>query len=202
MPWPAVKDVLTGLRNLTNKILIDASNPLLPDLSGLVLGTTTSAGEQVAEWARGAKVVKAFNIIGSNIMADASFKAELAGPFLLRRRCGREKDRSSTGRGARIRPTGCRSDQTSAPARTIRAVVDLARFPAGLGQGIRVPSTAALSGCCERQPDFHALASADFDLRAKLLSQRPDQSEPERPRVHPVNVGPQADAIIGHHQPR
>jgi 8-hydroxy-5-deazaflavin:NADPH oxidoreductase len=74
MPWPVVKDVLASLGNLTNKILIDALNPLLPDLSGLALGTTTSAGEQVAGWARGAKVVKAFNTIGSNIMADASFK--------------------------------------------------------------------------------------------------------------------------------
>lgn len=76
MPWPVVKDVLASLGNLTNKILIDATNPLLPHLSGLALGTTTSAGEQVARWVRGARVVKEFNIIGNNIMADASFKGE------------------------------------------------------------------------------------------------------------------------------
>ena len=76
MPWPVVKDVLASLGNLTDKILIDAVNPLLPDLSGLVLSNTTSAGEQVAGWAGGAKVVKAFNTIGNNIMADASFKGE------------------------------------------------------------------------------------------------------------------------------
>jgi len=81
MPWPVVKDVLTGLGNLTNKVLIDATNPLLPDLSGLALGTTTSAAEQVAGWARGAKVVKAFNTVGYNIMADTSFQG--AKPLLF-----------------------------------------------------------------------------------------------------------------------
>jgi 8-hydroxy-5-deazaflavin:NADPH oxidoreductase len=73
MPWPAAKDVLTSLGDLAGKILIDATNPLLPDLSGMALGTTTSAGEQVAGWARGAKVVKAFNTVGSNIMENDSF---------------------------------------------------------------------------------------------------------------------------------
>ena len=58
---------------MTGKVLIDAVNPLLPDLSGLVLGTTTSAAEQVASWARGAKVVKAFNTVGSNIMENPVF---------------------------------------------------------------------------------------------------------------------------------
>ncbi|HLH00606.1 MAG TPA: NADPH-dependent F420 reductase [Bryobacteraceae bacterium] len=76
LPWPAAQEALTGLGNLSGKILIDATNPLLPDLSGLALGTTTSAGEQVASWATGAKVVKAFNTVGNNIMADSSFKGE------------------------------------------------------------------------------------------------------------------------------
>jgi len=72
-PWPVTKDVLQGLGDLTGKILIDAVNPVLPDLSGLALGNTTSAGEQVAGWARGAKVVKAFNTVGSNIMENSAF---------------------------------------------------------------------------------------------------------------------------------
>jgi 8-hydroxy-5-deazaflavin:NADPH oxidoreductase len=73
-PWPATQEVIAGLGELSGKILIDATNPLLPDLSGLTVGTTTSAGEQVAEWARGAKVVKAFNTVGANIMANPSFE--------------------------------------------------------------------------------------------------------------------------------
>jgi predicted dinucleotide-binding enzyme len=72
-PWPATKDILAGLGGISGKVLIDATNPLLPDLSGLALGTSTSGAEQVAGWARGAKVVKAFNTIGNNIMANASF---------------------------------------------------------------------------------------------------------------------------------
>jgi predicted dinucleotide-binding enzyme len=75
-PWPATKEIVQGLGDLTGKVLIDAVNPLFPDLSGLTLGTTTSAAEQVAAWARGAKVVKAFNTIGSNIMENAAFGAE------------------------------------------------------------------------------------------------------------------------------
>jgi len=76
MPWPATKDVIAGLGNLSGKTLIDATNPLHGDLSGLTVGTTSSGAEQVAEWARGAKVVKAFNTVGNNIMANASFGSE------------------------------------------------------------------------------------------------------------------------------
>jgi len=72
-PWGAAEQAVRSAGDLKGKVLIDAVNPLLPDLSGLTLGTTTSAGEQVAQWAPGAKVVKAFNTVGSNIMADSRF---------------------------------------------------------------------------------------------------------------------------------
>lgn len=83
-PWPVTKEVVQGLGDLTGKILIDATNPVLPDLSGLALGMTTSAGEQVVGWARGAKVVKAFNTVGSNIMENRAFGAEKPVLFFLR----------------------------------------------------------------------------------------------------------------------
>lgn len=72
-PWPVTQQVIASLGDLDGKILIDATNPLLPDLSGLTRGTDTSGGEQVACWARGAKTVKAFNTVGANIMADPTF---------------------------------------------------------------------------------------------------------------------------------
>jgi hypothetical protein len=67
LPWPAVKGVLSGL-NLSNKVLLDCCNPFKSDLSGLDVGGSSSGGELVAEWARGAKVVKIFNTTGSNNM--------------------------------------------------------------------------------------------------------------------------------------
>ncbi|MGP0075586.1 MAG: NADPH-dependent F420 reductase [Bryobacteraceae bacterium] len=73
MPWPVTQQVFAGLGDLNGKLLIDATNPLLPDLSGLALGTTTSGAEQVSSWARGAKVVKAFNTVGANIMENSTF---------------------------------------------------------------------------------------------------------------------------------
>jgi len=75
-PWKAAQSTIAGLGDLSGKVLIDALNPLLPDLSGLELGTTTSAAEQVARWAPGAKVVKAFNTVGYNIMANPAFGAD------------------------------------------------------------------------------------------------------------------------------
>jgi hypothetical protein len=75
-PWPATKQVVEGLGDLGGKILIDATNPLLPNLQGLDQGTTTSGGEQVARWAKNAKVVKAFNSVGSNIMERPAFGSE------------------------------------------------------------------------------------------------------------------------------
>lgn len=72
-PWPATKDVVQGLGELSGKVLIDATNPLLPDLSGLAVDANTSGAEQVAGWAKGAKVVKAFNTIGANIMEKPAF---------------------------------------------------------------------------------------------------------------------------------
>jgi len=72
-PWGVTQQVIETLGNLSGKIVIDATNPVLPDLSGLSLGTTTSAAEQVAQWASGAHIVKAFNTVGFNIMADPLF---------------------------------------------------------------------------------------------------------------------------------
>jgi predicted dinucleotide-binding enzyme len=79
-PWPATREALRGLGDLTGKMLLDATNPLLPDLSGLDPGNSFSGGEQVAQWAPGARVVKIFNTIGYNVMANPTFAA---GPATL-----------------------------------------------------------------------------------------------------------------------
>ncbi len=75
LPWPSTAEVLSSL-DLNGKILLDATNPLLPDLTGLEVGTTTSGGELVAGWARGARVVKIFNSTGFANMSDPKYRGE------------------------------------------------------------------------------------------------------------------------------
>jgi NADPH-dependent F420 reductase len=82
VPWPAVPDALQSARVLKGKILIDCTNPLAPDLSGLVIGNTNSAGEEVARLAKEAKVVKAFNTIGAANFGNPQFGAERATMFI------------------------------------------------------------------------------------------------------------------------
>ncbi len=72
-PWPAARDAVIAAGKLAGKIVIDCTNPLEPDLSGLTVGHTTSAGEQVAQWATGARVVKAFNTTGAGNMANTHY---------------------------------------------------------------------------------------------------------------------------------
>jgi predicted dinucleotide-binding enzyme len=69
-PWPATEDAIKQAGDLSGKVVIDCTNPLKPDLSGLALGHSTSGAEQVAQWTKGAKVFKAFNTTGYNIMSD------------------------------------------------------------------------------------------------------------------------------------
>jgi NADPH-dependent F420 reductase len=69
-PWQATEAAVRAAGDLRGKTVIDCTNPLKADVSGLELGFTTSGAERVAQWARGAKVFKAFNTTGSNNMAD------------------------------------------------------------------------------------------------------------------------------------
>jgi predicted dinucleotide-binding enzyme len=91
-PWPVTKAMIASAGNLSGKTLIDATNPLLPDLSCLGIGTNTSGGEMVAGWATGAKVVKAFNSVGSSIMADPKLNGASAVLFY----CGDDEDAKRT----------------------------------------------------------------------------------------------------------
>jgi hypothetical protein len=93
-PWEAAQQVLKSAGDLAGKILIDATNPV-PGLEGLSLPNTTSAAEKIAEWAPQAKVVKAFNTVGYNIMADPSFKDHKAAMFY----CGDHADAKASVHG-------------------------------------------------------------------------------------------------------
>jgi hypothetical protein len=77
-PWPSVDHALTAAGPLSGKIMIDCTNPLKQELSGLEIGHTTSAAEEIAQKAPGARVVKAFNMIGAENMVNPQFGAEQA----------------------------------------------------------------------------------------------------------------------------
>jgi predicted dinucleotide-binding enzyme len=80
VPYPSALDIAKSTANWNGKILVDATNPLAPQLSGLTLGTTTSAAEEVAKYAQGARVVKAFNTTGAENMADTRYSG---GPIFM-----------------------------------------------------------------------------------------------------------------------
>lgn len=58
VPWSTVFDALAQAGPLGDKILWDCTNALNADMSGLVVGTTSSGGEEVAKFAAGGRVVK------------------------------------------------------------------------------------------------------------------------------------------------
>jgi len=74
VPWPAVAEAVAACGDLTGRVLIDVVNPLRPGPAGLelALGFDTSVGEQVAELAKGAHVVKTMNQVGFAVMAHAT----------------------------------------------------------------------------------------------------------------------------------
>src|SRR5882724_5544957 len=60
-PWVGTEAAIRDCGNLAGKIVIDATNPLKPDFTGLDRGFSASGGEQVAQWAVGAHVFKTMN---------------------------------------------------------------------------------------------------------------------------------------------
>ena len=80
VPWGNAQEALAAAGDLRGRILIDATNPvpLTPEglRQGLVIGHTTSGAEEIARWAQGARVVKAFNTTGFQNMADPAYGSQ------------------------------------------------------------------------------------------------------------------------------
>jgi 8-hydroxy-5-deazaflavin:NADPH oxidoreductase len=73
-PYAANVAAITSAGDLTGKILIDVTNPIGANFS-LAVGFDDSGAEQVARLAPGARVFKAMNQVGFEVMADAAFAA-------------------------------------------------------------------------------------------------------------------------------
>lgn len=73
VPWKATRDAVQSAGSLAGKVVIDCTNPFATGLTGLDVPAGSSGGEQVALWAPGARVVKAFNTTGFNVMANPVF---------------------------------------------------------------------------------------------------------------------------------
>ena len=91
VPWSAAEEVVRGLGQLDSKVLVDATNPIAPGFE-LAVGHTTSAAEQIAGWASGGRVVKAFNTLGYEHLANPTFGGHALNMFI----CGDDDDAKST----------------------------------------------------------------------------------------------------------
>lgn len=63
---------LQALGSLDGRVVVDITNPLTDDFMGLTIGHDTSAAEEIAKALPGAKVVKAFNTILAQVLAEGA----------------------------------------------------------------------------------------------------------------------------------
>lgn len=76
-PWGGTEQAVRAGGDFAGRPLLDATNPLTPGYA-LAIGHGTSGGEQVQEWATGAKVVKIFNTTGYDNMLDPRYGTQRA----------------------------------------------------------------------------------------------------------------------------
>lgn len=87
IPWKAARSTLEETGSLAGKILVDPMNPSQESAFAL-LKEGRAAGEWVAQWAPGARVVKAFNTTGWENMADPLYDGRPLTMFL----CGDDSE--------------------------------------------------------------------------------------------------------------
>ena len=78
MHWSRFDEVLAQAGDLSGKVIVTCSLPMNADDSGLVLGLTTSAAEELAKKVPGARVVSAFNTVPSEVLFGV-YEAKLEG---------------------------------------------------------------------------------------------------------------------------
>lgn len=63
---------LHAVGHLGGKVVVDITNPLTADYMGLTVGHGTSAAEEIARAVPGAEVVKAFNTVFAQVLAEGA----------------------------------------------------------------------------------------------------------------------------------
>lgn len=91
VPWTAVEELLPQTGPLAGKVLIETTNPLLPDLSGLSNAGGLSAAEAIQQRKPAARVVKAFNSLGAGYLGHAQIAGNIADGFY----CGDDAEAKS-----------------------------------------------------------------------------------------------------------
>lgn len=69
VPYDAAAEIV-GAGAFDGQIVVDVTNPMKADFSGLAIGHSTSAAEEIQKNAPGAKVVKAFNTVFASVLAN------------------------------------------------------------------------------------------------------------------------------------
>jgi hypothetical protein len=82
VPWRSAEEIVHSIPGWNGKTLVDCTNPIAEGRRRLSLGTTTSAAEEIARWASGARVVKAFNMVGSSTMENPRYGDTNANLFI------------------------------------------------------------------------------------------------------------------------
>jgi predicted dinucleotide-binding enzyme len=93
VPWAAVPEALQAAGALRGKVLFSCVNCLKPDFSGLEIGTTTSAAEEIAKLAPGARVVEAIPPMAQILASDSH---RLAGQQVSTFYCGDDAGAKAT----------------------------------------------------------------------------------------------------------
>jgi 8-hydroxy-5-deazaflavin:NADPH oxidoreductase len=63
---------LKSVGDLRGQVVVDITNPLTADYMGLTIGHSTSAAEEIAKAVPGAEVVKAFNTVFAQVLAEGA----------------------------------------------------------------------------------------------------------------------------------